>query len=404
MMLDCNENVLVKVDKASKKFCKNFKKSLFYGLQDIFRELAGMSNSSRLRDGEFWAVKDVSFQLRRGECLGLIGHNGAGKSTLLKMLNGLIKPDRGKIAIKGKVAALIELGAGFNPILTGRENIYNNASVLGFSKTEINNKLKEIIDFAEVREFIDSPVQTYSSGMKVRLGFAIAVQMEPDVLIIDEVLAVGDLRFRAKSFNAIYDLVKKSAVIFVSHNIPQVARISSHVLCLNRGEAITYTDDVAVGIHTYFSLLSGDSVGSKFECEEIKIEKFFIKTEGNETPKVEFGGTLEFEVEGVLKKSLSDLTICLNFIDSNLQIVAQNSSFFCGQKISVSNTGYFYTVCKVEGIRMSPGVYGVALNIFEEKHNKILAKDYNNKNFEVVGGVHGIAPFQLNLKVKNKSL
>src|SRR5690554_5072510 len=188
-----SKEVLVKVEGLSKKFCKDLKTSLWYGVKDLVSGVRGSDTERLLRPKEFWAVKDISFELRRGECLGLIGHNGAGKSTLLKILNGLINPDAGKVTIKGRVGALIELGAGFNPILSGREDIYNNGAILGFTKKEIDDKLDAIIDFAEIREFIDMPVQNYSSGMKVRLGFAVAAQMEPDVLIIDEVLAVGDL-------------------------------------------------------------------------------------------------------------------------------------------------------------------------------------------------------------------
>ncbi len=176
----------------SKKFCRSLKRSLWYGAADMAREVAGAgTRHDRLRKDEFWAVDDVSFELRRGECLGLVGRNGAGKTTLLKVLNGLIKPDSGSIALQGKVGALIALGAGFNPILTGRENIYINGSILGLTKREIHDKMEEIIDFAEIRDFVDSPVQCYSSGMNVRLGFAVAASMNPDILVVDEVLAVG---------------------------------------------------------------------------------------------------------------------------------------------------------------------------------------------------------------------
>ena len=192
------EEVLVKAENLSKKFCKDLKTSLWYGLQDLLPGRHKDREETRLRPKEFWALKDINFELRRGECLGLIGHNGAGKSTLLKILNGLINPDAGQVTMRGRVGALIELGAGFNPILTGRENIYNNGAVLGFTRKEINEKIEAIIDFAEIRDFIDMPVQNYSSGMKVRLGFSVAAQMEPDVLIIDEVLAVGDIGFRHK--------------------------------------------------------------------------------------------------------------------------------------------------------------------------------------------------------------
>ena len=199
---------LIKVEGVSKKFCRDLKKSLWYGMQDLGSEILGHSHgrSSELRPDEFWAVKDVSFELKRGECLGLIGRNGAGKSTLLKMLNGLIKPDKGRITMIGRVCALIELNTGFNPILTGRENVFVYGSILGLSKKEINEKYDTIVEFAELGDFMNMPFQSYSSGMKVRLGFAVAAQMIPDVLIVDEVLAVGDASFQLKCINAIKKL------------------------------------------------------------------------------------------------------------------------------------------------------------------------------------------------------
>ena len=231
------KEVLVKAEGVSKKFCKDLKTSLWYGVKDLFSNVTGNKEERLLRDKEFWAVKDINFELHRGECLGLIGHNGAGKSTLLKILNGLIKPDEGKVTIKGRVGALIELGAGFNGILSGRENIYNNGAIIGFTRKEINEKIEEIIDFAEIREFIDMPVQNYSSGMKVRLGFAVAAQMQPDVLIIDEVLAVGDLGFVLKCFKTIDTILPNTAIVFVSHSMPMVSRICNQVILMERGEA-----------------------------------------------------------------------------------------------------------------------------------------------------------------------
>ncbi len=249
-----NGEVLVKVENLSKKFCKDLKTSLWYGVKDLASGLSGNRNVRELRNKEFWAVKDISFELRRGECLGLIGHNGAGKSTLLKILNGLINPDAGKVTIKGRVGALIELGAGFNPILSGRENIYNNGAILGFTRKEIEGKIEEIIDFAEIREFIDMPVQNYSSGMKVRLGFSVAAQMEPDVLIIDEVLAVGDLGFRIKCLNRIGELLNNCAIIFVSHSMTQVSRVCTHGLLLQRGEILSSDASVSITIARYYKL------------------------------------------------------------------------------------------------------------------------------------------------------
>jgi lipopolysaccharide transport system ATP-binding protein len=242
--------VLVRVENVSKKFCRSLKKSLWYGVQDIGSEMMGIKYDHELRPDEFWSVKDVSFELRRGECLGLVGRNGAGKSTLLRMLNGLIKPDRGFIEMQGRVGALIALGTGFNPILTGRENIYVNGSVLGLSKTEIDGKIEEIIEFAGIDGFIDSPVQGYSSGMQVRLGFAVATALSPDVLILDEVLAVGDAAFRNKCYRRIANVRKNAAVIFVSHNMEQVARICDKVLVMSLGE-VAYLGSLDEGIAVY---------------------------------------------------------------------------------------------------------------------------------------------------------
>lgn len=249
-----SDDVLIKAEGASKKFCRSLKRSLWYGLKDIANEaMARNGRHDQLRPEEFWAVNDVSFELRRGECLGLIGRNGAGKTTLLKLLNGLIKPDKGRIVMRGRVGALIALGAGFNPILTGRENIYVNASVLGLTKKQTDEKFDEIVDFAELGEFIDAPVQSYSSGMQVRLGFAVATVLEPDILLLDEVLAVGDASFRNKCYHRVASLRKKAAVIFVSHNMDQIARTSSHTLVMDSG-IVAFMGSVVEGAKIYEQL------------------------------------------------------------------------------------------------------------------------------------------------------
>jgi lipopolysaccharide transport system ATP-binding protein len=231
-------DTLVKVENVSKKFCRSLKKSLWYGMKDLGSELIGRSHGRNddLRPDEFWAVKDVSFELKRSECLGFIGRNGAGKTTLLRMLNGLIKPDKGKIEIRGRVGALIALGAGFNPILTGRENIYVNASVLGLKKKEIDLKYDEIVDFAELGDFIDTPVQSYSSGMQIRLGFAIAASLNPSILLIDEILAVGDLLFQRKCIRHMMKYIHEGgSIIFVAHNLHLIQSICTIGIFLNSG-------------------------------------------------------------------------------------------------------------------------------------------------------------------------
>ena len=247
-------DVLVRVDGVSKKFCRDLRQSLWYGLKDTAADLFGRGGPNGLRPDEFWAVDGISLHLARGECLGLIGRNGAGKTTLLKMLNGLIKPDKGRIELTGRVGALIALGAGFNPILTGRENIYINGSVLGLTKKEIDSKFSEIVEFAEVEDFIDTPVQSYSAGMQVRLGFAVATAMSPDILLLDEVLAVGDVAFRAKCYERLASIRDRAAFILVSHDTDQIARVCSKVLLLDRGRE-RHLGEVGKGIRVYQDLL-----------------------------------------------------------------------------------------------------------------------------------------------------
>lgn len=258
-----SDDVLIRVEGVSKKFCRSLKKSLWYGLKDIASEAVGRNGGhGQLRTQEFWSVNDVSFELRRGECLGLIGRNGAGKTTLLKLLNGLIKPDKGRIEMRGRVGALIALGAGFNPILSGRENIYVNGSVLGLTKREIDAKIGEIIDFAEIGEFIDTPVQNYSSGMQVRLGFAVATALNPDILILDEVLAVGDIAFRVKCGNRIREIMSRSAVILVSHSMEFISWYATAAMVLNKGRVNALTSSVPEGIRVYESLNKASMVSS----------------------------------------------------------------------------------------------------------------------------------------------
>jgi homopolymeric O-antigen transport system ATP-binding protein len=231
---------ILEVQNLSKVFCRSLKKSLWYGCKDLLAELLLKRTArSELRKDEFWSLKDVSFELHRGETLGLVGHNGAGKSTLLKMIHGLLKPDAGQIWIKGRVGALIELGMGFNPILTGRENIYVNAAILGMSRRQVQQCLDQIINFANIGEAIDAPLQSYSSGMKVRLGFAIASLLDPEVLLIDEILSVGDSSFRERCHNRLLDYkTRGGSIIFVSHNSAAVEAVSDRVMWLDHGKVM----------------------------------------------------------------------------------------------------------------------------------------------------------------------
>lgn len=315
---------LVEVEQVSKKFCRNLRQSLWYGLRDLGNEVTCRQEEFHLRRGEFLALDDVSFKIGPGECVALIGHNGAGKSTLLKMLNGLIRPDHGRITMRGRVGALIELGAGFSPVLTGRENIYVNGAVLGFSKKAIDAKYDEIVEFAELRDAIDAPVQTYSSGMYVRLGFAVASQLNPDVLLIDEVLAVGDTAFRTKCMNRIWSLIHGgAAVILVTHNMYHVQAFATRALLLDNGK-VAFAGDPPATVSAYESRVADETIKltepkdtAALLFQNAALESN-VCSDGSGWPAVETHQSFRIVVEYELKEAVPD-GIQLGLLIKNLE-------------------------------------------------------------------------------------
>lgn len=368
-------NLLVQVENISKKFCRNFRKSLWYGLTDICCEVLGIRKNSSLRDNEFYAVKEVSFQLNRGECLGIIGPNGAGKSTLLKILTGLLKPETGQITIKGRVCALIQLTAGFNTLLTGRENIYIKAAILGMSKKEVDKKIEDIIDFAEVRDAIDSPVQTYSSGMVARLGFSIAVHTDPDVLIVDEVLAVGDAGFRNKCFTKISQICQNAAVIFISHNIHSVNRICDRILLMSNGEIIHNYDDIGTGIEKYLELFR--QIKPRIEHENsiavnnIKLNNLPLSKQHS----VKFGDPLSLHISGQAMQEL-ELEARIYFLSLNLENLAVSSSNADTTEITVSKDKNFSIDLKLPEILLGVEKSYITLQISNKKTGERIYQNY----------------------------
>jgi lipopolysaccharide transport system ATP-binding protein len=228
----------VMVEGLSKKFGLSLKSALKYGFADSFRRLTGRGKNTNLRSGEFWALQDVNFTLEPGDALGIMGVNGSGKTTLLRILNGSYTPDAGKAVLRGRIGALIAAGAGFSPLLTGRENVFISGTLLGMSPAEIRKKFDEIVAFADLGEFIDMPIRNYSSGMSVRLGFAVAVLGSPEILLVDEVLAVGDLSFQKKCYERIFALKKEgTTILLVSHSPGAIWAVCNKGLVLHNGEA-----------------------------------------------------------------------------------------------------------------------------------------------------------------------
>ncbi len=405
------DDVLIQVDHVSKKFCRSLKRSLWYGAKDIGSALVSWSGTDsagspeeyrqpQLRRDEFLAVSDVSFELRRGECLGLIGHNGAGKSTLLKVLNGLIPPDAGRIVSRGRVAALIELNAGFNPILTGRENIYNEAALLGFTQKETAAKFDAIVDFAEIGDFLDMPVQHYSSGMRVRLGFAVAAQMEPDILIIDEVLAVGDVAFRFKCLNAIGQIMSSAAVIFVSHTMPQIFRLCSEVIVMDHG-AVTYQGtNISDGVAVYLSLFK-ESTETITGSGEVRVLGVSAQCGGDETG---LGGSLRIPFGSAIQLSAT-LSAVPGIREGRVQFLLWNAEMLpvmdimadqlSGFEVEFPASGSLQVTAVIPRVELNGGKYTVSVIASSRDYSRTYCRHDNAAYLQVdaesASGAHLLA-------------
>jgi len=261
---------------------------------------------------DFWALNNVSFEVKSGEVVGVIGRNGAGKSTLLKILSRITEPTQGRVQIRGRMASLLEVGTGFHPELTGRENIYLNGSILGMSQTEIQRKFDEIVAFAEVEKFIDTPVKRYSSGMYVRLAFAVAAHLEPEILVVDEVLAVGDAGFQEKCLGT----MQKSAssgktILFVSHNMPSVQHLCTRAILLESGH-IAKEGPASEVIQFYLSAGQGEGISvrdwpDRVTNGEARIIRFDVcDGSGRMTKSIPVGGTIGFSIAAEFYKPLVD--------------------------------------------------------------------------------------------------
>lgn len=292
-------DLLVSAHELAKKYARTLRRSLRYGSQDLLSEALGRGRcTNELREDEFWALRDVTFELRRGECLAVLGANGAGKSTLLKLISGVLAADRGHVRCRGRVEKMIELMAGMSPSLSGRENILLRTRMMGLGAIEARRRLDEVVAFAELDEAIDMPVMYFSSGMKARLGFAMTVVMAPDVLIIDEVLAVGDLGFRMKCYERVDQMRRGAAVVMVSHGMNHVARMATSSLVLHKGRPDLLGTPQA-GIARYQELAGSQSAAHEHSHHPERIA-FELRAGGRllgDGEAVQYGE--ELEIEGV---------------------------------------------------------------------------------------------------------
>ncbi|MEB2782425.1 ABC transporter ATP-binding protein [Algoriphagus sp. C2-6-M1] len=344
------------------------------------KRLQALNKFGQEDDSVFWALKDINFEVKEGEVLGIIGKNGAGKSTLLKILSQITEPTSGKIEIHGRVASLLEVGTGFHPELSGRENIYMNGTILGMTRREIDSKLDVIIDFSGVEKFIDTAVKFYSSGMKVRLGFSVAAHLEPEILIIDEVLAVGDYEFQKKCLGKMEDVAGNGrTVLFVSHNLQAVSTLTNKSLVLENGESL-YLGDTEDGIATY--LKSGRIGDSNYFGEDGKgICKVILQTsEPNKVQK--FGEDLYVEITVDLQNSVKNPAISYQIFDEYENAII-HELFIASERNLVFSDTQLTIISKINNLKLYPGSYSLKIH-YADNFTKVKIDTVSNVcNFKV---------------------
>jgi homopolymeric O-antigen transport system ATP-binding protein len=371
---------VVEVERVSKRYSRSLRRTLWYGVADISKEVAGRGQySETLRPTEFWALRDVSFTVGRGETVGLIGHNGAGKTTLLKLINGLIKPTTGRIAVHGSVRALIALDAGFNPILTGRENVKVASAVLGMKEREINQRLDQIVEFSELEDFIDSPVRSYSSGMLARLGFSIAVHTQPDILLVDEVLAVGDLNFAIKCHRKIKEFRNNGgSIVLVSHNAYNIRSNCDRVVWIEHGvtQDIGATADVCDAYEV--AVASQDATSTIDEYTDGAV----VLTDVRHPEATDSGAPFAVELELEVTRPLERPIVALSFSTVAGQSVVANTSVTDGVDLRLELGRNVLNVAYDE-LPLTRGIYGVNVVIAEGTINNQIFASLRRSEFEV---------------------
>lgn len=394
-------DVVIRVENLSKKYIighqkqehhTSFRDVISNGAKSLWQGLTCDRKPNLCdRSEEFWALKDVSFEIKQGDRVGIIGRNGAGKSTLLKILSRITEPTSGKISIKGRVASLLEVGTGFHPELTGRENIYLNGAILGMGKAEIKKKFDEIVAFAEVEKFLDTPVKRYSSGMYVRLAFAVAAHLEPEILIVDEVLAVGDAQFQKKCLGKMEDVGKDGrTVLFVSHNMSMIEKLCSTAIYLQYGHIRMngisnqviekYLSDGLISTHDVSLKERKDRQGSG----KVKIVNFWVDNLSEEKQDILKSGkdyvfVMEFERTNPYR-NLDNVIGSIGITDNRGEMILLVRSNFTNENFSIAqNKGRIE--CKIKNFNLATGVYITKLFL---SHREVEVLDYIDNAVEII--------------------
>jgi lipopolysaccharide transport system ATP-binding protein len=389
-------NLVLDVDHVWKIYCRNLQRAMRYGIRDLGREVFGTGHDRAqedLRPGEFFAVRDAHFQVEPGECVAMIGPNGAGKSTMLKMINGLIKPDAGQVQIRGKIGALIELGTGFNPILSGKENIYINAAVLGMPKREVDLLFDEIVDFAELGHVINDPIKTYSSGMRVRLGFSIAANLRPQLLLMDEVLAVGDVGFRMKCFKHLRTLVKNGvSIILVTHAVGMLQRVATRSIVFGKGKII-HDGELETGCTIYEEMLGAsdrvrerqhDSKDQMARIEQIEI----VNEHGQPQKEFDTGQTVKLQIKLTCRQPIKNARLVVALCSPVHGVISSMSTVYHGVKFSldpkIDPDGKTVTL-KFDDIRLLIGAYHFNISLYGPETTAFFHRVSGCGTFRIVG-------------------
>jgi lipopolysaccharide transport system ATP-binding protein len=342
-------------------------------------------------DGDFWALSDVSFEVPRGTTFGLIGHNGSGKSTMLKLLAGVHRPTSGSVITDGRVSALLELGAGFHGELTGRENVHLNGSILGLSRRQIEQSMEKIIDFADIGEFIDAPVKVYSSGMYVRLGFSIAVTVDPEILIVDEIIAVGDEQFQRKCFDYMFELRKRgTTIVLVTHSLGLVQDLCDEAVWLDHGRVQRIGDSREV-VQGYLDSVNSKEAESKPEVSEVtgthvrlgsgevRIESVeYLDGSGKVSPVLLCGEPATFRIHYRATERVKDVMFGLGFLhESGINVAGPNSG--SGPAPVANILGQGVVEFHLPKLTLQPGVYEVSVAAVNRGHTF----DYVDRGYEL---------------------
>lgn len=384
-----NMNTVIRLESVGKKYPLRHQNTAHYkALRDVFGEtlrgfgsrLLGHGCQRRITKEDFWALQDISFEVNQGERLGIIGRNGAGKSTLLKLLSRITAPSQGRILLKGRVGSLLEVGTGFHPELTGRENIFLNGAILGMSRQEIKKKFDEIVAFSEVEKFLDMPVKRYSSGMYVRLAFAVAAHLTADILLVDEVLAVGDTEFQKKCIGKMQNMSENNGrtIVFVSHSMPTIHAFCDRAIFLEKG-ALMHDGPVGDVIKKYLNYnLKGDSTGRdllnsiRSAGNQNAISEAWIEDdEGNRIDQVPMGGSAKICFRFKLKQKLTRL-----IVGFGVENIFGNRVFSLNNHmLKQVNSGFDFlegtAVCHIPEIQLLPDSYWVSISIVDNNRTWI---------------------------------